>query len=409
MACGVRAAVELLACAPTGEALLDAVAALPLGPDADADADADAESASGYAFAVHSEKVGGGGNPESHRAPFFHRRLAEVIPGRHVPWLEHPGVHPSEMPRRGPPVPVARPLPLRRSRQLQVQRRGVAALAEDPEPVVASLVESLEESWVGSGLRVGATSAPPADSPPRARPPSRARRHFVLLQAPRGWALGHVLFSASAPSGWDALDFRDAPHTWCAGLPPTLAAAAVNCVASPGDSLLDPCCGSGTIVFEAQRRGIRAVGRDVLASSVAMAVGNLAWARGAGGGGGGGSSRSSSPNFDPSAVEGADARSLAREGPLAALDAVVANLPYDRALKYHRSSKDADNVRGILANLRSLAPRHAFFGGEPLEPLLRECGYEVRAEACVCRKGKRFLALCGPLPDVSASRSIYNN
>ncbi len=38
-----------------------------------------------------------------------------------------------------------------------------------------------------------------------------------------------------------------------AALPPELAAVAVNLVAKPGQTLLDPCCGSGTILFEAYR------------------------------------------------------------------------------------------------------------------------------------------------------------
>ncbi len=57
-------------------------------------------------------------------------------------------------------------------------------------------------------------------------------------------------------------------HTWPASLHPDAARDLV--AAFPGDSVLDPFCGGGTILIEAMRAGRRAVGRDL--SSVAVLV-----------------------------------------------------------------------------------------------------------------------------------------
>lgn len=50
-------------------------------------------------------------------------------------------------------------------------------------------------------------------------------------------------------------------HTWPAGLHPDAAAEIVRLV--PGDSVLDPFCGGGTVLVEARIAGKRAVGRDL--------------------------------------------------------------------------------------------------------------------------------------------------
>ena len=219
---------------------------------------------------------------------------------------------------------------------------------------------------------------------------------------------------------------------------------AVNLVARAGDTLLDPCCGSGGIVFEAQRAGVRARGNDVLATCVEMTSANLAWGAAweaaaaaaalgdlglmeptAGGGEGrsdpglsssleGPFSRppaplSSSPpapsssapssarrpRFDPSAVTQGDSR-VAEFGHV---DAIVSNLPYLRALKNHATQED--DVAAILAHVRSRAKRFAFFSGAPMSPLLASLGYDVISEVRLCRNGKRYLSLCGPgLPGI---------
>jgi SAM-dependent methyltransferase len=93
------------------------------------------------------------------------------------------------------------------------------------------------------------------------------------------------------------LDFGSRkPHNYSSGLPAALAGAAVSVgaaallpVRSPSTAendeyapsgqrlrVLDPCCGSGTVVFEAWRRGFEACGGDAEASMVDMSRQNLA-------------------------------------------------------------------------------------------------------------------------------------
>jgi len=61
-------------------------------------------------------------------------------------------------------------------------------------------------------------------------------------------------------------------------LRPTLAAAMVDLAGKPPGVLLDPCCGSGTILAEAVAAGWTATGLDIDPSAAAIARGNAAQA-----------------------------------------------------------------------------------------------------------------------------------
>lgn len=89
-------------------------------------------------------------------------------------------------------------------------------------------------------------------------------------------------------------------------LRPTVAAAMVRLAGPPGGLLLDPCCGSGTILAEGRRRGWQVRGGDTDPGAVAVARNNVPGAT----------------------VAVGDARTL----PLAesTVDAVVSNLPFGR-------------------------------------------------------------------------------
>ncbi|MEQ1571667.1 MAG: hypothetical protein ABMA64_38920 [Myxococcota bacterium] len=63
-------------------------------------------------------------------------------------------------------------------------------------------------------------------------------------------------------------------HTWPAGLHPDAAKLLIG--ALPGDSVLDPFCGGGTVLVEAQIAGRRAVGRDVSPVARLVALGRTA-------------------------------------------------------------------------------------------------------------------------------------
>lgn len=87
-------------------------------------------------------------------------------------------------------------------------------------------------------------------------------------------------------------------------LRPTVAAAMVRLAGEPGETLLDPCCGSGTILVEAMQVGWQAQGIDIDADAIQVARRN---AKGA-------------------AVRVGDARELPCED--ASVDACVSNLPF---------------------------------------------------------------------------------
>lgn len=94
-------------------------------------------------------------------------------------------------------------------------------------------------------------------------------------------------------------------------LKPTVAAAMLELLRlQPGERLLDPCCGAGTILIEAGRRGALVQGGDMDAEAVSASLANGASA-GVG-----------------LAVERWDARSLPLPG--GAVQAVACNLPWDR-------------------------------------------------------------------------------
>jgi 23S rRNA G2445 N2-methylase RlmL len=89
-------------------------------------------------------------------------------------------------------------------------------------------------------------------------------------------------------------------------LRPTVASAMVRLAGEPGLELLDPCCGSGTILEEAAELGWKPVGRDIDPDAVALAARNVSRA----------------------AVAEGDARRLdLADG---SVDAVVSNLPFGR-------------------------------------------------------------------------------
>jgi 23S rRNA G2445 N2-methylase RlmL len=109
-------------------------------------------------------------------------------------------------------------------------------------------------------------------------------------------------------------------------LRPTVAAAMVGLAGKPSGTLLDPCCGSGTILREARTAGWPVAGSDVDAAAVEIARRNLG---------------------DPAAVAVADARSLDR--PDGSVAACVSNLPFGR--QYAVEEPMEDWLRTVLGEL----------------------------------------------------------
>ena len=124
--------------------------------------------------------------------------------------------------------------------------------------------------------------------------------------------------------------------------------ALINLVRPYAKTILDPCCGTGSILLEAQAMGLDARGGDWNPKMVGMSSRNLV-------------------HFGYDAgVELMDARDWPEPS-----DAIVTDLPYGKGLE---ASKTV--IRGILERARSLAPVAVFVAGSDLTDWLRAVGYK---------------------------------
>lgn len=164
-------------------------------------------------------------------------------------------------------------------------------------------------------------------------------------------ALGYRVLEEqrAAPGEADWLGASRKPHNYLVALPVRIAKAMLNLTLRPGDTVLDPFCGTGTIPLLAAWAGHRAYGSDISAACVDHASENLA-------------------HFGQQATLAcADAREVQQRA-----DCVVSNLPY--GLYSHAA---ADALPAILANLGRLAPRLTLVTSERIESDLRAAGYRI--------------------------------
>ena len=183
---------------------------------------------------------------------------------------------------------------------------------------------------------------------------------LVVLTAEKIW-FGRLL--SESDNMWLAHNQR--PHVTSSSLPARLARVLVNLVARPGESLLDPCCGTGTIVMSAAHSGIRAVGYDTNLRMIGATTKNL-------------------QHFGLTAdVTLGDARQVTGQ-----FDAIATDLPYGINL-VKDNSQDAE----ILANLRTCAPKAAFIDLRDLSNPLNDLGYQIEAVL--------------PVPKLSIVRRIF--
>ncbi|MYC76513.1 methyltransferase domain-containing protein [Candidatus Poribacteria bacterium] len=161
------------------------------------------------------------------------------------------------------------------------------------------------------------------------------------------------------------LSHNQRPYVTSSSLPARLARVLVNLVASPGDRLLDPCCGTGTIVMSAAHSGIHAVGYDINPRMIGATTKNL-------------------QHFGLSAdVALGDARQI--EG---RYDAIATDLPYGINLV-----RDSTQEIEILSNLRTGAPRAAFIDLRDISKILTDLGYQIETVL--------------PVPKLSIVRRIF--
>ncbi|MFW6156819.1 MAG: DNA methyltransferase, partial [Armatimonadota bacterium] len=88
---------------------------------------------------------------------------------------------------------------------------------------------------------------------------SRPAVELLVWVHPDGWLLGGVV--SRTTRGWQGHEQR--PFQYSCALPPQIARALVNLVAAPGDRIIDPCCGSGTVLVEAGYMGVEPFGWEI--------------------------------------------------------------------------------------------------------------------------------------------------
>jgi predicted RNA methylase len=175
------------------------------------------------------------------------------------------------------------------------------------------------------------------------------RRRYALVATAGGCWFGAIV--SEGRRDWH--NAHGQPRTFSNSLPPRLSRALVNLVAAPGDTLVDPCCGAGTVLVEAALVGARAEGYDLSWHAV-------------------GNSRANLDHFGLTVpVARADARTL--EGHW---DAAVIDLPYG-----HTSAADDDLYRDIVGNIARRVRRLAVVTGGPKDDLWREMGLTTRGLA----------------------------
>ncbi len=171
-----------------------------------------------------------------------------------------------------------------------------------------------------------------------------APRHQLLLVAQREtfW-LGEIL----TESAHSYAPHLQKPCHVSSSLEARIARALVNLVAPPVSTLIDPCCGTGSILLEAVSLGMTAYGADSNPKMVRMAQRNLL-------------------HFGyPPNVVCADARAWDQTA-----DALITDVPYGRQLE--SAKKDLPD---ILAQGARLTPLAVYVTGENITPWLTATGY----------------------------------
>jgi tRNA G10 N-methylase Trm11 len=173
---------------------------------------------------------------------------------------------------------------------------------------------------------------------------------IALAVAGDFWALGPIV--SSYRSDWPAHEQR--PHFFSASLPTRFSRGMVNLVASPGDTLIDPCCGVGVALIEALSCGIEAYGCDINPKMAGQAAENLCHLR------------------LPQRVFVADARGLG-----GCYDAAVLDLPYGRNVLIHDGL-----YPDLLRILKRISRRSAIVAARDLSSQL-ECEFGFTVRRCV--------------------------
>lgn len=156
------------------------------------------------------------------------------------------------------------------------------------------------------------------------------------------------------------------PYRTTNSLPSRLARALVNLVSPPASSILDPFCGTGSILLEACAMGMTAYGVDINPKMAGMTLRNLA-------------------HYGYQAeVERGDAMDYRQTA-----EAIVTDLPYGRTMKV----VGWQSLLAILQHAVHLAPLAVYLAEQDISALLLKAGYANVEVFCVSKRAgmKRYV------------------
>lgn len=182
-----------------------------------------------------------------------------------------------------------------------------------------------------------------ADSIPFRPNLSYPQHRFMILERDDGYWFGEVM--TESDQSYNCHD--DKPYRTSASLPSRLSRALVNLVAPQAQTLLNLCCGTGSIMLEAHALGMTTYGVDWNQKMVGMTRENLKYF-----------------GYIPD-VEKMDVRHYQRTA-----DALITDLPYGRNLE-----EDETIIREIFAHARNLAPIAIWVAASDLSDRLNQAGY----------------------------------
>ena len=168
---------------------------------------------------------------------------------------------------------------------------------------------------------------------------------LMVVTSEKIW-FGRLL--SESDGGW--VSHQKRPYTTSSSLPTRLARAMINLIACPDDRLLDPCCGTGTIVLEAAQMGMEAVGYDINPNMVDATRANLT-------------------HYGLNAtVYLGDAGQISEH-----FDVVATDLPYGIML-----TSDITRDKKILQNLHRISAKAVFVDVRDLSGQLVNLGYNIK-------------------------------
>lgn len=177
------------------------------------------------------------------------------------------------------------------------------------------------------------------------------KHRLAIMIRHDGFYFGEIV--AEPDMGWQAHEAK--PFKTSGSLPARMSRALVNLVCKPGDTLLNPCVGTGSLMIEAESIGAYAIGIDIRWNMVNMSRKNLEHF-----------------GFRPK-VSNADASTWQQRG-----DCLIADLPYDRNCKI-----TDENLQKILANAFTLAPKSLLIAAHDLSDVLKELGANCQTVYCI--------------------------